>query len=123
MRRQPHPARRVKWLVIRGDLLDVHRRRQLVIVKVMRIDDAHAVQSHEAYPSVLRFSRLRRISAEAEAGTHTIRNIEHSRFYGSPGIGNPGIQFGPLNSHQAARHIKPSRVIVIFNAPENGVTG
>ncbi len=110
-------------LAVRDDLLDVHRGRKFVEGKVTRIDDADAVARQEPDPSIRRLSHERRVSTSHGMAPHTIRSVERFGFYEFARIGDPSVQFGLGDAHQAAAHVEPHGVVVIFHGSEDVVAG
>ena len=51
----------------------------------------------------------------------TVRRIPNRGFNSMLRVGNPRVQFGPRDAHQAAGGIQPERTIVVLHRPVNRV--
>src|SRR5208337_5050800 len=114
------------WFVasaIRRDLLDVHRRRKFVKRKMPWIDDAYPVGGREPYFPIWRFGHIRRVAAVTPKTPDPIGPVVNRGLNGARRITHPGVQFGTRNPHQAARHVQPEGMIVVFDRPLNGIAG
>src|SRR5208283_862626 len=93
-------------LAIRGDLFDAHWRRQLVVGKARRINDAHAIQVSEPELSVFRFSHYRSVAVgRVIADLHTVRIVEKGRGNLPLRVRSPRLQLRPMNAGQPALHV------------------
>ena len=61
----------------------------------------------------------------ASKGTspHSVGAVENRGLDAPLRIAHPGIQLGTRNPHQAAGHVQPERMIVVFDDRINGIAG
>jgi hypothetical protein len=121
---QLQPVRRIVGFVIGSDLLDSHRRRNLIDQKMTRIDDLNAFPGHEPQFAIRGFRDTRAVFAgRTGADPDTIRCIPDRRGKPTLRIGDPGIHFGPRDTHQAAAHVQPERTLFVLDSPIRSVAG
>src|SRR5579859_5965261 len=114
---------RIIVLAIRHDLFDVHRRRKLVDREMMRINDAHAIPGHEPYSSIRRLGHIRTVAPIDSHGPDSVRCVEYRGFDQVPWVICPGIPLRTVNPGEAAGHVHPHGMIVVFDGPMDLVAG
>src|SRR5262249_35185553 len=110
-------------LMVRRNLLDVHWWRQLVVRQMTRIYDADPVIWQEPYFSVSGLGDERAIGAVSLMAPYSIGDIKDRSRNPAARIVCPGIQFRAHDTHQAALHIDPNEMFIVFDGPMNAVTG
>src|SRR5260370_19076997 len=89
----------------------------------MRIEDAHAAPRYEQNLSIRRLRHQGWVSASCRVTPHAIRGAKQIGLYDSFRIDDPRVQFGLGDVHQAASHVEPPGVVVIFDGSDDLVAG
>ena len=118
---------RIVGLAVGGDLLDVYRRGKLIEGKVARIDDADAVESAEPYFSIRGLGDVRGVAAGERMAPYAVGAVENGGLdrplASCRSLRRPRLQLGARNAHQAAGHVQPERMGVVFHRPMNRIAG
>src|ERR1700692_2074080 len=101
----------------------MHRRRISVEGNMMRIEDAHAVPRYEPNLSIRRLRHQGLVSASCRVTPHAIRGAKKIGLDDSFRIDDPRVQFRLSDAHQAASHVEPYGVVVIFDGSDDLVAG
>src|SRR5262249_36207471 len=110
-------------LAVGGDLFDVHWRRKFVERKVVRIDDADAIQRPEPQSSIRGLGGLRTEAPGRGTASYSVGVVENCGLDRPPRISQPRVQLGACNAHETAGGVQPERVSVVFQCPVNPITG
>jgi hypothetical protein len=89
----------------------------------MRIDDADAVARQEPQFSIRGFGDLRAVAARLCTCPDSVGTVKNRDLDRALRISDPRVQLGPGNAQQAAAHVQPERMVVVFHRPVNGVAG
>ena len=104
-------------------LLDVDRWREFVEGKMTGIDDLDAFSRQEPQLAIGRLRDGRTEGARRTQRPDAVRRIPNRRFNPALRVGDPRVQFGPRDAHQAAGRVQPERTIVVLYRPVNRVAG
>src|SRR5262249_25803400 len=110
-------------LAVGGNLFDMYRRRQAVDGKMTRIYDADAVRRCEPYFSVRGLGDPWTVTAANGMAPYPVGVVENRGLYRPRRLSQPGIQLRAQNAPQAAGHIQPERVSLVFQRPLNRIAG
>ena len=72
-------------------------------------------------PSVAFATRGPNLLAASRAEPDAVRRIPNRRFNPALRVGDPRVQFGSRDAHQAAGRVQPERTIVVLYRPVNRV--
>ena len=121
---QAHPGPEVVWFVVGDDLLDVHRRRQLIERKMLRIDDADAAKTQEPQFAIRGFCDNRAIAAGIPMAAHSVGTVEN-RTPGSSALdGRPRrpTQSRAIRTKPQARYSQTEWAVILHH-PVNRIAG
>src|SRR5271157_732006 len=109
-------------LVVGDDLLDAHRRREFVDSEMTGIDDLDPFSRQEPDFPIVALRDARTVFAgRNRTEPDTVRRIPNRRFNPTRRVGNPRVQFGARDAHEAAGGIQPEGTIVVLYRPVNRV--
>src|SRR5215470_6360702 len=89
----------------------------------MRIDNTDAIDCNKPNFAIRRFAQLRRSSGGGSRCSYPVTGVKRRGLHFVLGIAGPSIQLGAGDTYQAASHIKPDEMIIIFHGPVNCVAG
>src|SRR5215472_783130 len=101
------------------NLLNMYWRRQLVEGQMARIDHADSQKRIKPDLSIRGLGDPRVVAGGSSEGPRPVGTVENHALDGVAGIGDPGVQFGACNTHQAAGHVQPERSGIILDRPIN----
>ena len=89
------------------------------------IDHLDAFSRHEPQFAIGGLRDARTVGASRDAGAEpdAVRRIPNRRLNPTLRVGDPRVQFGPRDAHQAAGRVQPERTIVVLYRPVNRVAG
>ena len=122
-RRQAQVRRQLVGVIVGGDLLNVYRRRKVVERKVTRVDDADAIVRQEPQLSIRRLGDARAVGADARMAPDSVRAVEKRDLDRPLRIGDPRVQVAACDAHEAAGHVQPERMRLVFDDPIDGIAG
>ena len=89
---------------------------------MVRIDDLYTFSRHKPEFAIGGLGDAGTIFASrSRTEPNTVRRIPNGRFNSSLRVGDPGVQFGPQDAHEAAVRVQPEGMIVVLYRPVNRV--
>ena len=110
-----------RHVAVRDDLLDMYRWWQHVERKMGGIDHADAADRHEPDSPVAGLRDDGAVAAGKLMAQHAVRRLEYRRADLHGRVLSRSVQLRSGNVYQAARHVEPDAVAVVFGDPVNRV--